>query len=121
LAGTEDRLELSFDAERLRQVLSNLLANAVKYGGPAPRVQVTLYSSPGRALIEVRDWGEGIAASKLPTIFERFRRADTAAGRGHGLGLFIAAALTRLHGGTLAARSELGKGSTFTLRLPMGR
>jgi signal transduction histidine kinase len=120
LAGTENRLELSFDPERLRQVLSNLLANAVKYGGPAPRVQVTLSSSPGRALVEVRDWGEGIAASKLPTIFERFHRADTAAGRGHGLGLFIAAALTRLHGGTLTARSELGKGSTFTLRLPLG-
>ena len=119
LAGTEDRLELPFDAERVRQVLNNLLANAVTYGGPAPRVQVTLSSSPGRALIEVRDWGEGIAASKLPTIFERFHRADTTHGRGHGLGLFIAAALTRLHGGTLAARSELGKGSTFTLRLPM--
>ena len=119
--GTEDRLEPSFDPERVRQVLNNLLGNAVKYGGPAPRVQVTLSSSPGRAIVEVRDWGEGIAASKLPTIFDRFRRVDTATGRGHGLGLFIAAALTRLHGGTLSARSELGKGSTFTLRLPTAR
>jgi two-component system, sensor histidine kinase and response regulator len=121
LAGTEDRLDLSFDGERLRQVLNNLLANAVKYGGPAPRVQVTLSSSASHALVEVQDWGEGIAASKLPTVFERFHRADTANGRGHGLGLFIAAALARLHGGTLAARSELGKGSTFTLRLPVAR
>ncbi|HKC59722.1 MAG TPA: ATP-binding protein [Myxococcales bacterium] len=121
LAGTEDRLDLSFDGERLRQVLNNLLANAVKYGGPASRVQVTLSSSPSHALVEVQDWGEGIAASKLPTIFERFHRADTTNGRGHGLGLFIAAALARLHGGTLAARSELGKGSTFTLRLPLAR
>jgi two-component system sensor histidine kinase/response regulator len=101
--------------------LNNLLSNAVKYGGPAKRVDVTLSSSPGLALIEVRDWGEGIAASKLPTIFERFHRADAADGRGHGLGLFIAAALTRLHGGNLAAHSELGKGSTFTFRLPLAR
>ncbi len=122
LAGAEDRFELSFDADRLLQVLNNLLANAVKYGGPTPRVQVTLSSSAGQAVIGVQDWGEGIPASKLPTIFERFHRAgDTDDGRGHGLGLFIAAALTRLHGGTLAAHSELGKGSTFTLRLPMAR
>lgn len=121
LAGAHDRLEVSFDAERLRQVLNNLLANAVKYGGEAPRVQVTLSSSTGNAVVDVQDWGQGIAASKLPTIFERFNRADTNNGRGHGLGLFIAAALARLHGGTLAVRSELGKGSTFTLRLPLAR
>jgi len=54
-------------------------------------------------------------------IFDRFHRADATHGRGHGLGLYIAAALSRLHGGTLAARSELGKGSTFTLRLPLAR
>ena len=121
LAGAENRLDLSFDAERLRQVVNNLFANAVKYSGPSPRVQVTLSSSAGHALVEVRDWGQGIAASKLPTIFERFHRADATHGRGHGLGLYIAAALSRLHGGTLAARSELGKGSTFTLRLPLAR
>jgi two-component system, sensor histidine kinase and response regulator len=119
LAGADAPLELSFDAERLRQVLNNLLANAVKYGGQAPRVQVTLSSSGRHAVIEVQDWGQGIAASKLPTIFERFHRADTSNGPGHGLGLFIAAALAHLHGGTLAARSELGTGSTFTLRLPL--
>src|SRR3989442_14368670 len=82
---------------------------------------IPLGSFPGVAVIEVRDWGEGIAASKLPTIFERFHRADAADGRGHGLGLFIASAITRLHGGTLAARSEVGKGSTFSLRLPLTR
>ena len=66
-------------------------------------------------------WGEGIAAFKLHTIFERFHRADGADGRGHGLGLFIASAITRLHGGTLVANSEVGKGSTFSLRLPFNR
>ena len=119
LLGAEEHIELDFDAERIRHVLNNLISNAIKYGGPAKRVQVTVSKLPGLALVEVRDWGEGIPGSRLPTIFERFHRADTANARGHGLGLFIAAALTRLHGGTLAAHSELGKGSIFSLRLPL--
>ena len=121
LVGGDHYIELAADPERLRHVVNNLIGNAIKYGGQAKRVQITLGSLPGVAVIEVRDWGEGIAASKLPTIFERFHRADAADGRGHGLGLFIAAAITRLHGGTLAARSEMGKGSTFSLRLPLTR
>jgi two-component system, sensor histidine kinase and response regulator len=119
LLGGEHHIEIAADAERLRHVLNNLIGNALKYGAQAKKVQITLTSSPGLAVIEVRDWGEGIAASKLPTIFERFHRADAADGRGHGLGLFIAAAITRLHGGTLVAHSEVGKGSTFSLRLPL--
>ena len=119
--GGEHHLVLAADAERLRHVLNNLICNAVKYSGQMKKVQVTLDSSPGMAVIEVRDWGEGIEAAKLPTIFERFHRAGAAGGRGHGLGLFIASAITRLHGGTLVARSEVGKGSTFTLRLPLRR
>ena len=121
LLGGERRLVLAADAERLRHVLNNLIGNAIKFSGRTKKVQVTLDSSPGTAVIEVRDWGEGIAASKLPTIFERFHRADASDGRGHGLGLFIAAAITRLHGGTLLAHSESGKGSTFSLRLPLTR
>ena len=121
LLGGEHHVEVAADPERLRHVLNNLIGNAVKYGGQAKRVQITLSSSPGLAAIEVRDWGEGIAASQLPTIFERFHRADAADGRGYGFGLFIAAAITRLHGGTLSAHSELGQGSTFSLRLPLKR
>jgi len=119
LLGGDHHIELAVDPERLRHVVNNLIGNAIKYGGKARRVQITLGSSPGVAVIEVRDWGEGIAASKLPTIFQRFHRADAADGRGHGLGLFIASAITRLHGGTLVARSEVGRGSTFSLRLPL--
>ena len=121
LLGGEGHIEIAADAERLRHVLNNLIGNAIKYGGQAKKVQISLGSSPGMAVIEVRDWGEGIPASKLPTIFERFHRADAADGRGHGLGLFIAAAITRLHGGTLGAHSEVGEGSTFSLRLPLTR
>jgi len=119
LKGTEQRLELSFDAERVRYILNNLLSNAVKYGGDSRRVDVALNVTPGLALVQVRDWGVGIPASELPNIFERFHRAELASGHGHGLGLYIASALARLHGGSLAAQSTLGEGSTFTLRLPL--
>ncbi|RYZ41399.1 MAG: response regulator [Myxococcaceae bacterium] len=109
---------LSMDAERVRQVLNNLLSNAVKYSGDSRHIEVGVTPSPGLVLIHVRDWGVGIPASALPHIFERFQRADADRGRGHGLGLFIAAALAKLHGGSLSARSTLGEGSTFILRLP---
>ncbi|RKH17117.1 response regulator [Corallococcus praedator] len=109
---------LSLDAERVRQVLNNLLSNAVKYSGESRRIEVGMTLSPGLVLVHVRDWGVGIPASALPHIFERFQRADSDRGRGHGLGLFIAAALAKLHGGSLSARSTLGEGSTFILRLP---
>lgn len=106
------------DVDRLRQVLHNLLSNAVKYRGDSHRVEVDVTLNPGLVLIHVHDWGVGIPASALPHIFDRFQRADEDRGRGHGLGLFIAAALAKLHGGSLSARSTLGEGSTFTLRLP---
>ncbi|RKH53731.1 ATP-binding response regulator [Corallococcus llansteffanensis] len=109
---------LLMDAERVRQVLNNLLSNAVKYSGESRRIEVGVTLSPGLVLIHVRDHGVGIPANALPHIFERFQRADADRGRGHGLGLFIASALARLHGGSLSARSTLGEGSTFILRLP---
>jgi signal transduction histidine kinase len=119
LRGAEQPVELAFDGERVRYILNNLLSNAVKYGGESRRVDVTLTVTPGLALVQVRDWGVGISASELPNIFERFHRAELAGGQGHGLGLYIASALARLHGGSLAAQSTLGEGSTFTLRLPL--
>ncbi|MFP2930575.1 ATP-binding protein [Pyxidicoccus sp. 3LG] len=122
LTGVSEPVVVSFDAERLRQVLNNLLSNAVKYHGDRRRVELGLSLSPGLAVIHVRDWGVGIAASELPNIFDRFRRADDSPDRGgHGLGLFIASSLVKLHGGSLSARSTLGEGSTFQVRLPLRR
>ncbi|NPC69998.1 MULTISPECIES: ATP-binding response regulator [Corallococcus] len=109
---------LMMDAERLRQVLNNLVSNAVKYSGTSRHVELGVTLNPGLVLVHVRDWGVGIPANALPHVFDRFQRADEDRGRGHGLGLFIAAALAKLHGGSLSARSTLGEGSTFTLRLP---
>jgi signal transduction histidine kinase len=119
LTGTREPVMVSFDAERVRQVLNNLLSNAVKYCGERKRVELGLGMSPGLAVIHVRDWGVGIPASELPNIFDRFQRADDNHERGHGLGLFIAAQLARLHGGSLSVRSSRGEGSTFQLRLPL--
>ena len=118
LEGADQPLELSFDAERVRYILNNLLSNAVKYGGEQRRVEVALSLEPGLAIVQVRDWGMGIPASELPNIFDRFHRAEGTEGHGHGLGLYIASALARLHGGSLTAQSSLGEGSCFSLRLP---
>ncbi|MFY2558170.1 ATP-binding protein [Corallococcus terminator] len=119
LEAQEPPERVSFDAERTRQILNNLLSNAVKYRGDSREVDIRTAVDPGAVLIHVRDKGVGIPAAALPHIFDRFRRADSQQGRGHGLGLFIASSLARLHGGSLAARSTMGEGSTFTLRLPL--
>ena len=121
LAEVDAPVMLAFDTERVRQVLNNLLSNAVKYCGGHRRVELGLSLSPGQAVIHVRDWGVGIPAAELPNIFDRFQRVDDNPNRGHGLGLFIASQLARLHGGSLSVRSELGEGSTFHLRLPLRR
>lgn len=109
---------LPLDEERARYILDNLLSNAVKYGDGKP-VSLTVDLSPSRVLIHVTDQGEGIDASELAHLFDRFRRAEGSKGEGHGLGLYIAAASARLHGGALSVKSERGAGSTFTLALPL--
>lgn len=112
------RLLVDADRERLRQVLDNLISNAIKYGGPARAVSIAIDASDSDVFISVTDTGSGIAPEQLPHIFDRFHRVAGQGGRGHGLGLYIAAALARLHGGNLTVDSQLGQGSTFTLRIP---
>ncbi len=108
---------IPFDTERVRQILDNLISNAVKYGLPSKVVKIQTSLSPGLASIRVLDKGRGIEASELPRIFDRFHRTS-ASGTGHGLGLYIGYMLAKLHGGTLTVRSTLGEGSTFCLSLP---
>jgi signal transduction histidine kinase len=109
---------LSADRERLRQILENLISNAVKYGKDSKRVRIDIEGTRDLVAIHVRDEGPGIPREQLKNIFNRFQRVPGQGGRGHGLGLYIAAALARLHGGALTVESEIGKGSTFTLTLP---
>ena len=113
------------DADRLRQVVSNLLTNAVKFTPPGGRVRVALRARGGWAELEVADDGQGITAEFLPHIFEPFTQADDSGARaegGLGLGLAIARKLVELHGGSISGASPgPGSGATFTVRLPLRR
>jgi two-component system OmpR family sensor kinase len=110
------------DADRLKQLLVNVVENAIKYTLPAGSVSVTLRRIGPNAEIEVRDAGIGISSDDLPRVFERFFRADRARTRmvgGTGLGLPIALLIARQHDGDLTLTSELGHGTTATVRLPV--
>jgi heavy metal sensor kinase len=107
------------DADHLSQVITNLLTNAIHYNQPGGEVRVETRNDNGMASLVVADTGPGIAAEDLPHIFERFYRADSARSEGRsGLGLAIAKAIVEAHGGSIAVSSQLGQGTTFTVRLP---
>ncbi len=109
------------DRERLRQVLSNLIDNAIKYSPAGAEVSVVARHVDGSVEIDVTDAGPGIAGDQHGLIFEKFGRAhvDGTATPGTGLGLFIARSIAEAHGGALDVRSTTGRGATFTLTLPI--
>lgn len=112
------------DAQRLRQLLLNLVTNAIKYTSAGGAVELTLSRRVDGIAVSVKDTGIGIAAADLPFVFDRFWRADRARTRGGerggtGLGLAISQWIAQAHGGTLTAQSRLGRGSTFTVTLPV--
>jgi signal transduction histidine kinase len=110
------------DSERLRQVLTNLIDNAIKYAPAGSDVDVRAYAQNGRLRVDVRDRGPGIPKDQQRLIFEKFGRvAGLGATRppGTGLGLFIARSIAEAHGGALDVYSAPAQGSTFTLELPL--
>jgi signal transduction histidine kinase len=112
---------VSADRTRLEQVAANLVDNAVKYSAEGGRVTVRVGRDNGNAVLEVSDTGQGIAATELPRIWDRLFRGDKSRSeRGLGLGLSLVKAIVEAHGGTVHAESEEGRGSTFTVRLPLG-
>jgi signal transduction histidine kinase/PAS domain-containing protein len=110
------------DANRLQQVVWNLLTNAVKFTGRGGTILVRVARTDAGVSLTVRDSGSGIDPSFLPHVFERFRQADSSTTRSHGgigVGLAIVRYLVEMHGGTIVAESEgLGRGATFRIELP---
>ena len=111
------------DRHRLRQAVSNLLANAIKFTPSGGRIEVVCHRDGDDIVVVIRDTGEGIAADFLPHVFDRFTQADEAERRpsaGLGLGLSIVRQIVEVHGGSVRAESEgIGRGATFTLRIPI--
>ena len=108
------------DRERLRQVVQNLVDNAVKYSPAGADVRISARAENGLVRVEVRDQGPGIPLDDQKLIFEKFGRSTVAGGAkpGTGLGLFIARSIAEAHGGSLEVDSALARGSIFTLELP---
>ncbi len=118
------RASLLGDRDRLGQVITNLLENAIKYSPDAQTVEIDLNASPETVTIRVRDHGLGIPREQRDKIFERFYRAAGPRQRvipGLGMGLYIVAEIIKHHGGTITVESAVGKGSTFTVTLPLTR
>ena len=116
------RVEVEGDPGRLKQVVVNLLDNAIKYTGDGGKVDLTVSTMNGNAVLEVSDTGIGIPAQSITHVFERFYRVDKARSRqmgGTGLGLSIVHAICKSHGGRVRAESIEGQGSRFTVELPL--
>ena len=117
----EDQAVILGDPDRLKQLLLNLVDNALKYTPPGGEVALSLHRQTGWVQVAVADTGIGIPAEDLPHLFERFYRVEKARSRekgGTGLGLSIAQWIAQAHGGRIEVESEVGKGSTFTVWLP---
>ena len=107
------------DAERLAQVVTNLLANAIQYNKAGGEVRISTKLQGSMILLAVSDTGPGISSEDLPHVFERFYRADQSRSSGQtGLGLAISKAIIEAHGGTIEVVSKPGTGTTFTVVLP---
>jgi two-component system CheB/CheR fusion protein len=125
MEAAQDPFDIAFDPDRIRQVVSNLLTNAVKFTPAGGRIDVKLSRVDNFAEIRVTDTGHGIDPGFLPYIFTPFSQADYSMTRnygGLGLGLAICKELVELHGGTIEAQSEgFGRGATIVVRLPTGQ
>jgi len=109
------------DRARIRQVLANLVDNAVKYSPAGGRIAISARTIGDRAVLSVEDEGPGIPDEDLPRVWERLYRGDRSRStRGLGLGLSLVKAIVEAHGGAVGVNSAVGAGSRFLIRLPLG-
>ncbi|MFD0740998.1 sensor histidine kinase [Phytohabitans flavus] len=121
VTATPGPAQVHADPDRLRQVLGNLVTNAIRATSAGGSVTLSSAVDGTAVVVRVADTGTGIAPESLPYVFDRFWRADSARGRrtgGSGLGLSIARQIVTDHGGTITVASQLGVGTTFTITLP---
>ena len=123
-AGAAEPVHVIGDADRLRQVLANLLSNVRAHTPPGTRATISARREGDEAVLEVADEGPGLDEARQRLVFERFDRADSSRGRGDGtggsgLGLSIVSSVAEAHGGTATVRSRPGEGAVFTVRLPV--
>ena len=118
-----DQVEIHGDRDRIKQVFLNLLGNAIHYTQDGGEISIDLFKEDNQAIIKIQDNGPGIAKKDLQRIFDRFYRGEKSRTRsqnsGFGLGLSISQYIVNLHNGKIMVESEIGKGTTFTVKLPM--
>ncbi len=114
-------LQVKADAVRIEQVLVNFVNNAMKYAPESKEIMITVSRENDMAKVAVTDKGRGIAAERIPYLFERYYKAENSADHysGLGLGLYISAEIIRRHNGQIGVESKLGNGSTFWFTLPL--
>ncbi|MFT5194609.1 MAG: two-component system sensor histidine kinase BaeS [Cellvibrionaceae bacterium] len=117
-----ESFDMAVDPGRVAQILGNLISNGLRYTGRDGSITLTAFKDGNHGVLKVSDTGKGISAEKLPHIFDRFYRADSARqtnGGQSGLGLTIAKSLVEAHDGTITAASKIGEGTTFTITIPL--
>lgn len=124
LSGANEPTYVMGDAQRLEQAILNLVNNAIKHASTSDRVEMILRREGHEAVLDVRDYGPGIAEADLPHLFTRFFQVSGSRSRensrsGLGLGLYIAQQIVQAHGGRITVATQAGKGSTFSIHLPL--
>ncbi len=119
LEASDSPMPMAFDSEKIERVFFNLLSNAFKYTANNGKITVSYTAVNDEFILRVADTGEGISERDLGSIFDRFYQAERVHPRGSGIGLSLAKAFVELHGGTISVESTVGKGSVFTVKLPI--
>lgn len=119
ISSNEEGNTLALDVEKMERVFFNLMSNAFKHTPDNGKICVSYSCADGKASFSVKDTGEGIAKEDIPNIFDNFFQADKVSHTGSGIGLAVTKAFIELHGGAISVESEKGKGSVFTVSLPV--